>query len=412
MIKLTAATLKTRRTFACLQTQMRILFISDVMHRQTHGPSRKLMLLRRAIAAHHPEVELRVLTEDPSPEFPDDEVLRVKYPRWLEPAAKLIRAWRHTRRAWQVHANWPFDVVVYNDAPVGIGAVWLRPPPGVARVLMLNDDDKADPRPRPYERRTRRYWRQAVGKIERVATRRVELVICCSHYLAAYVQRAYHLTKRPAVLYPALDIQEWQQVAASRSDILAPAAASPAAPDLPSRLPTLIFIKSDPLRGGWLDLMRALRHEQLATAFASLEVVGFNPELLGDELAPKQVEGLSINYHGPLDRAGVKGVLAKADIGVVASRHEGYGIAAREVAAAGAYLVVSDAGGLPEATEGTAHASFVAGDALSLAEALRKAIVHYPQADPEFIERETYDARAMADRFVALLRPLLPLEGA
>lgn len=68
--------------------------------------------------------------------------------------------------------------------------------------------------------------------------------------------------------------------------------------------------------------------------------------------ALRQLAGPGVEFVGPLDRAGVQGLLAGARVAVVPSRLEPFGIVAVEAMAAGRGVVWSTEGGLADATGG------------------------------------------------------------
>lgn len=82
-----------------------------------------------------------------------------------------------------------------------------------------------------------------------------------------------------------------------------------------------------------------------------------------------------IAFTGFLQSEDLAGMYRLADIGVVPSHYEEFGYVALEMASAGLPTVVSDAGGLPETTEGfDGIYRFKSGDTSSLTAAIRRAI--------------------------------------
>ncbi|RZT19400.1 (1-_4)-alpha-D-glucan synthase (UDP-glucose) [Mycobacterium sp. BK558] len=86
------------------------------------------------------------------------------------------------------------------------------------------------------------------------------------------------------------------------------------------------------------------------------------------------------NFVGLVDHAQLLALLHRADVAVLPSRYEPFGIVALEAAAAGAPLVASTAGGLGEAViDGATGRSFPPGDVAALAAAVR-AVLDAPAA--------------------------------
>lgn len=77
---------------------------------------------------------------------------------------------------------------------------------------------------------------------------------------------------------------------------------------------------------------------------------------------------------GTVDRAALEGLYAAADVFVIASRYEGYGMVAAEAMARGIPLVASDGGALAATIPDAAGVRFVAGDAVGLRGALRRMV--------------------------------------
>ena len=100
-----------------------------------------------------------------------------------------------------------------------------------------------------------------------------------------------------------------------------------------------------------------------------------------------------IAFAGALDEAGITAAYDRADLFVLASRHEGYGMAYAEAMARGLAVVGCDAGAVREATRGAARL-VPPGDAAALRAALAKLI-----AGPEARARLAAACRAAAEGF-------------
>jgi glycosyltransferase involved in cell wall biosynthesis len=92
---------------------------------------------------------------------------------------------------------------------------------------------------------------------------------------------------------------------------------------------------------------------------------------------------------GAVDRAGMDALYASADVFVMASFHEGYGMAAAEAMARGLPMVVSDGGALAATVPDAAGLRFAAGDVAGLRSALGRML-----GDPKV--RTTYAAGSWA----------------
>ena len=371
--------------------------MSERFASQVHGPSRKLTLLTQHLAEDHPDVDFRVLTEDPTTR--DTRVLcaEVEIPRLFRPLSKLYRGWRYWRQAKQLRSTWPFDVIVFNDAP----QAWAAVGGGGSDLLcvaMLNDDNHLDRTRRKSEHWRRFVIRRLYHSVERFVCRRADTVIACSDYLKGRVLQSYlpdvGVAKGGKVetLYPALASApaETSQQTKARSS-----------------LPNLVFVKSDPLRGGLLDLLATLGEESLRSKFGVITLAGFDADQYSSYIPWELLRDPQFKLEGYLSRERLNELLLASDIGVVPSRHEAYGITAQEYAAAGCYVVASDAGGLPEATREIDALTFAAGDKLGLGQALGEAADLFVATGPGPRFVPSYDAAAMTRVFVEVINDML-----
>ena len=78
-----------------------------------------------------------------------------------------------------------------------------------------------------------------------------------------------------------------------------------------------------------------------------------------------------VAFHGVVDHAELARLYGAADLFVLPSHHEGYGIAAAEAAGYGLPVIASNAGAISEAVAGARHRLVPPGDPLALTDALR-----------------------------------------
>jgi glycosyltransferase involved in cell wall biosynthesis len=116
----------------------------------------------------------------------------------------------------------------------------------------------------------------------------------------------------------------------------------------------------------------ALLHDEFPSL--RLECAGEGPERRRLEaLALSLGLGASVTFVGFLDRAALAGRLARCTVFVLPSRSEPFGIAVVEALAAGAPVVASDVGGIPEILQDGREGLLVPpGDPTALAAALRR----------------------------------------
>jgi glycosyltransferase involved in cell wall biosynthesis len=161
-------------------------------------------------------------------------------------------------------------------------------------------------------------------------------------------------------------------IEAPRPLVGAGATAAPGAGDRPTPA-TLLCVASLTPRKGQDVLLRAL---------ARLRQLSWRLWLVGPARDAAFSRGLRRLAHelGLQGRIRITGAVApaivawfyrQADVFVLPSFYEGFGIAAAEAAAHGIPVVASDAGAIPEAIAGTRHRLVPPGDVIALAEALR-----------------------------------------
>ena len=104
---------------------MKILFSTNVFSNVTNGPGKFANLLanhRFENDAH----EIRILTEDCHESSDNIYKLRIAFPRIFQPFSQFIRMYLYHRRAMKIrNTDYRFDVLVYNNALVGLLSILL-----------------------------------------------------------------------------------------------------------------------------------------------------------------------------------------------------------------------------------------------------------------------------------------------
>jgi len=127
-------------------------------------------------------------------------------------------------------------------------------------------------------------------------------------------------------------------------------------------------------------------HDRLIAALSRLRAMRWRLTVIGDDTrdpaaatalrAAVREAGLDgrVDLAGTVDARALDAAYAGADLFVLASLHEGYGMACAEAVARGLPVIATDAGGLPEAVPPGAGRLVPAGDVGALADALAEAI--------------------------------------
>jgi glycosyltransferase involved in cell wall biosynthesis len=332
---------------------MKVLFVTQLMASQFHGPSRKAVLLAKFSKHSNDTVtDLRFLSEEPLADRPQDFTIIVPHKLRYSRLSKTFRAYFYYRRLVEIYKVWRFDLVCFNDAQKGWITLMFGLPRGLKFVAFINDDNSATLRRRNYDRISRYTYRLLQRLPEKYVAKNADQVICCSNYLAHYIRDAYTLRNLPQILPPAIEPEEWL--------------------DLPNKREsgTVLFVKSDPTRGGLDTLLSALHKNHLTNSVTHLHLGGFTAEHFNKDFAHLLPTDLNYTIHGHLSRPALRELVSQCEIGVVPSHFEAYGITAVEYLTGGLKTIVSDAGGLPEAVAGSHALLFAAGDSQDLADKL------------------------------------------
>jgi len=377
---------------------MKILLLTNAFARVTNGPAKFAHYLLE-VKALLPGHEVRVLSEDvDGPEAQAALAAGVAYamplriPAWAKPLGQWIRMRQYYRRALELRAEYPWDMLVYINAYQADYALSRAEVPVLG---MINDDNNS-------RATIARAWRSRTGfkywlfrQFEERAARRLPFVIVNSRYLAAELGRAYRLPQdRLPVLYKSVDASSL--------------------PYHPSRVWPgegepwrILFVKTDFRRGGLPDLAQAL---------AQLPDLRFEVEAAGPaEAFRAEAEALfaglphvRFRFLGPQPQAVVRDKLYGAHIFCVPARMEALGVANMEAALAGTPIVSTRAGGIPEVLD-EGRAAFLAepADTAGLASAIRQCIADAGQRGQrqlharQFVE-QTFAKASMLQRFVGL----------
>jgi glycogen(starch) synthase len=212
-------------------------------------------------------------------------------------------------------------------------------------------------------------------------------VIACSQHMRWEVTRLFELpAEKVDVLPNGIDLSEWttdpDEVAAARRSFGAEG-------------PLVLFAGRLEWEKGVHTLVEAM--PRLRRRFPGVRLVvvgkGSQQEMLED-LARRLRVSRSVVFAGWLTEGGLRSVSAAADVAVVPSVYEPFGLVALEAAALGTPLVVADTGGLTEIVEhGETGLVFPALDAAALADAVSEVL-----RDEVLARRVVRASRAVVER--------------
>ncbi len=277
--------------------------------------------------------------------------------------------------------RWRPDVVHAHDWLVAQTAITLAETTGAPLVATLHATEAGRHQgwlPQPLNR--------AIHSVERWLAHRSDAVITCSTTMQREAVELFELAPDHVTVVPnGIDAPRWRP---------APRAVAAARARWVGEGPLLVFAGRLVHEKGVQTLLTAVRelrgtHPGLRLLIAGTGV--HEPALRAQ--ARRLRIARAVEFLGFVPEVELPALLGAADVAVVPSFYEPFGIVALEAAIAGAPLVVAETGGLADlAAAGVAAASFPAGDVADLVAAIGKVLV-----DPDTARR----AARRAARIVA-----------
>lgn len=270
----------------------------------------------------------------------------------------------------------PVDVVHAHDWVVAHAAIALRDSlPASALVATMHATEAGRHQgwlPGPLS--------EAIHAIEHWLVHEAEAVIVCSQHMAREIARLYDVgAERTSVIVNGIDLTRWRSTPAHRARARQVEG------------PLVVFVGRLEWEKGVHTLLDAL--PRLRRRIPGLRAVIAGQGSQEAELIRRARTlrlGRSIEFTGWLPDAELRGLVAGADVLVVPSIYEPFGMVAMEGAALGAPLVVAQTGGLGEfVTDKETGRTFEPADAGALADAVEAAL-----ADPRGSARMARAARA------------------
>jgi glycogen(starch) synthase len=285
-----------------------------------------------------------------------------------------------TRAGLLLVADWRPDVIHAHDWLVAQTAHTLRQVTGSPVVVTVHATEHGrqqgwltEPVPR------------AIHSVERWLCREAAAVIACSRFMAGQVSELFQL--EPSEIRVIGNGADFDPMAESRSQV------ETADSKGYQGEPLLVFAGRLVHEKGLQELIKALPLLRRELPGLRLVVAGAGQQLADqqDRAARYGVSDL-ICWAGFLDAAELAGLLAAADLVVVPSLYEPFGMVALEAQLAGTPVAVSDTGGLAELVEpGRTGLRFAPQDPVAIAAAVREVM-----ADPAAARRWAATAQQRA----------------
>jgi colanic acid/amylovoran biosynthesis glycosyltransferase len=168
---------------------MRILLSSPTFRTITHGPAKFANLVLK-VNELYPEHEIRILTEDIEESSEKVHRIDIRYPRPVHALGKFLRMWSYHNAAKRIRQEYPFDVLIYNDAILGLLSAVLMP--GEVKVAGMLNDYKYLHAGWRHMRWTKLWLINTIHRpFERLFCRWAGLVVTVSKYLQGEVLQEY-----------------------------------------------------------------------------------------------------------------------------------------------------------------------------------------------------------------------------
>jgi glycogen(starch) synthase len=289
------------------------------------------------------------------------------------------------RGATQVATDSPYDVVHAHDWVVAHAAAAVKSAAGLPLIATMHATEAG----------RHQGWlpgslSRAIHTTEWWLTFEARRVITCSDYMRWEVTRLFDLPPASVDVVPnGIDVAAWQV-----GDETVAGARKTRAPD---GGPLVVYTGRLEYEKGVHTFLRAL--PRLRRRFPGLRAVVAGTGTYEHELrtlARSLRLGRAVTFTGFLDHDDIAALAAAADVAVIPSIYEPFGMVALEAAAAGTPLVAADSGGLREIVEaGRTGLQFAAEDVAGLADAVTTLL-----RDEVLARRLVRDAReAAASRY-------------
>lgn len=329
------------------------------------GLGRHVGALTAALRAHGADVRVLARAADGQPSGPYPEAgattLRAApgppYFAFSEHLLAWVQSFNHSlRRTAAAHLSEPIDLVHAHDWLVAPAAVALAREYGVPLVSTIHATEAGRHLgwlPKPLNRTIH----QTEGWLARASAQ----VITCSRQMRDEVLRLHEIDPtRVRVIPNGIDLAEWRR---------------PSGAQRRRGAPTLVYAGRLVHEKGVQDLIAALPAIRKAVPGTRLVVAGTGKTeaALREQVATLRLK-TAVDFRGHLEPAQLRKVMSGADLAVVPSRYEPFGIVALEFTALGVPLVVTEVGGLGEYAARTGSPTVPAGEPAALATAVIAAL--------------------------------------
>lgn len=311
---------------------LKILFCTNAFEKVSNGPAKFAKLLH---AYKSSKAEIRILTEDTSGTSDNVYLLKLNIIKLFKPFGQFIRMWKYHRETIAIHKKYKYNVVVYNNALVGLFGVVLannvygmindysNASVSISRVIMKK------------EKLSKRLFFHYIEKLFCYLT--CNQIIVNSDYLKDILSKEYDIPNNKfTVLHKGIEEELINQ---NRFAIIK------------KKLPnSILFAKTDYTLGGLFFLIEALKTFQIPIR---LGVIGVTKESLSDIFQSISLyPHIDFKVYGFQPQMEVHRLMADYEVFCVPSYKEAFGVANLEALSCGCKIVSTEVGGIPEALNG------------------------------------------------------------
>lgn len=333
---------------------MKVLFCTNAFEKVSNGPAKFAHLLLDE--AGNSDFEIRILTEDMTFETPLVYKLELHIPKPFKFFGQFIRMWKYHRVAMKIRKEFEFDVLVYNNAMVGLlSSVFFK-----RAVGMINDYSNADNSMFAVLKKEANFNKRLLFHyVEYITCHLSGCIIVNSDYLKNELMQRYNC--KPSLFKVLHKGIENKQITFNRKEALQKKSKG-----------SILFVKTDFVLGGLYTLIGALKNIERKI---TLSIIG--PALQHHEKLKGMLEEAHISYElfDYMLPEIIYEKMLKSEIFCVPSKREAFGVANLEAMAMGCKIVTTNIGGIPEALGGDRFAWLVEPDnSIALQDALIEAL--------------------------------------
>ena len=346
---------------------MKVLFCTNAFEKISNGPAKFAHLLLNESVNVNAGLEIKILTEDITSANQSVYKLDLFIPKSFKLFGQFIRMWKYHRAAMKIRTQFDFDVLIYNNAMIGLLSSILFK----RTVGMINDYTNASNSIISVLKGKAKLNKRVIFfYVEYLTCHLSKCIIVNSEFLKMELQRQYRC-KEPTfkVLHKGIEnelIKFNRRVALQKK--------------IPS---SILFVKTDFVLGGLYTLIEALKNINREIILFIIGPARQHHEMLKKKLNKAHISFELFDYMPPEE---VYKKMQQSEIFCVPSKREAFGVANLEAMAMGCKIVSTNIGGIPESVSGDQFAWLVEpGNHKVLKEALAEALNTSIQRDLEAI---------------------------